>query len=329
MAAIVLLLAALTRPAEGVVAETRPAMGSVATVTLAGTTPERAAPAIEAVFAVFERVEWSMNEWRAGSPLAQLNAGAGRGWVPLPGDLCEVLSIAKDGARRTGGRFDPTWAALSDLWRFDGSAPAPPREAAVRARCGLVEHRLLQLRPRGRACEARLARAGMRVGLGGLAKGWALDAAARSLRALGHADFLLQAGGDLYAAGTRGGAPWRVGVRDPRGGPLDELAEVDVRDRAFSTSGDYEHAYIANGRRYHHLIDPRTCRPANGSRSVTVLARRSVDAEILGKALFVLGGERALREAERWGAEALIVDADGAVLATAGLRVVAARSRER
>jgi FAD:protein FMN transferase len=329
MTAIVLLLVALARPAEGVVSETRPAMGSVATVTLAGTTPERAAPAIEAAFAVFERVEWSMNEWRAGSPLARLNDAAGRGWVPLPGDLCEVLSIAKDAARRTGGRFDPTWAALSDLWRFDGSAPAPPEDAAVSARCALVDHRSLELRPRGHACEARLARPGMRVGLGGLAKGWALDAAARALRALGHADFLLQAGGDLYAAGTRGGAPWRVGVRDPRGGPLDELAQVDVRDRAFSTSGDYEHAYVVNGRRYHHLIDPRTCRPATASRSVTVLARRAVDAEILGKALFILGGEPALQEAGRWGAEALVVDAHGAVIATPGLAIVPAGSQRR
>src|SRR5512133_449439 len=126
MAAIVLLLVTLARPAEGVVTETRPAMGSVASVTLAGTTPAAAAPAIEAVFAVFRQVEWSMNEWREGSPLAQLNAWAGRGWVPLPGDLCEVLALAKHAAVRTGGRFDPTWAALSDLWRFDGNARGPP-----------------------------------------------------------------------------------------------------------------------------------------------------------------------------------------------------------
>jgi thiamine biosynthesis lipoprotein len=329
MAAIVLFLVALAHPTEGVVSETRPAMGSVATVTLVGTTPERAAPAIEAAFAVFERVEWSMNEWRAGSPLARLNDAAGRGWVTLPGDLCEVLSIAKDAARRTGGRFDPTWAALSDLWRFDGSAPAPPADEAVRARCPLVDHHSLELRPKGAACEARLVRPGMRVGLGGLAKGWALDAAARALRGLGHANFLLQAGGDLYAAGKRGGVPWRVGVRDPRGGPLDELAEVDVRDRAFSTSGDYEHAYVVDGRRYHHLLDPRTCRPATASRSVTVLARRAVDAEILGKALFILGGEPALGEAQRWGAEALVVGADGTVRATPGLRVVTAAPRSR
>ena len=245
MTAIVLLLVALARPAEGVVSETRPAMGSVATVTLAGTTPERAAPAIEAAFAVFERVEWSMNEWRAGSPLARLNDAAGRGWVPLPGDLCEVLSHRQ-------GRGAPHRRTLrSDLGR-----PVRPvalrRERAGAAgrtrRCARAARSSITVRsscvPGGTPARHASPGPACASGLGGLAKGWALDAAARALRALGHADFLLQAGGDLYAAGTRGGAPWRVGVRDPRGGPLDELAQVDVRDRAFSTSGDYEHAYV-------------------------------------------------------------------------------------
>jgi thiamine biosynthesis lipoprotein len=160
----------------------------------------------------------------------------------------------------------------------------------------------------------------MKVGLGGLAKGWALDAAARTLRKLGHADFLLQAGGDLYAAGNRGGEPWTVQIRDPRGGPLDVLASVPVRDRAFSTSGDYEHAYVVAGRRYHHVIDPRTCRPARGARSVTVLASTAVEAEILGKAIFVEGGDGSLELARRAGVEAIVVDAEGRALATDGLR---------
>jgi thiamine biosynthesis lipoprotein len=321
MRAIALALALLARPDEGVVStETRPAMGSVATVTVVTTSPARAALAIEAAFAVFERVDWSMNEWRADSPLSALNAAAGRGWVALPGDLCEVLAIAKAGAERTSGAFDPTWAALSDLWRFDGAGPAsPPSDEAVAARCPLVDHRGLVLRPRGPACEARLARAGMRVGLGGLAKGYALDVAARVLRGLGERDFLLQAGGDLYAGGTRAGAPWTVAVRAPRGGPLDRIAEVSVSDAAFSTSGDYEHAYVAGGRRYHHLLDPRTCRPAERIRAVSVLARSAVEAEIAGKALFVAGDELALREAARLGVEALVVTADGATLVTPGL----------
>jgi thiamine biosynthesis lipoprotein len=262
-----------------------------------------------------------MNEWRAGSPLDGLNARAGRGWVPLPGDLCEVLRLAKRGAERTGGLFDPTWAALSGLWRFDRPDAAPPDPAAVRAACRLVDHRRLAIRrTRGGGCEARLARRGMRVGLGGIAKGWALDAAARKLRALGHANFLLQAGGDLYAAGRRGSDPWTVRVRDPRGGRLEAIASVPVQDRAFSTSGDYEQGFEAGGRRYHHLIDPRTCAPATASRAVSVLAASAVDAEILGKALFAAGGPEALALAARLGAEALVVTASGELLATPGLR---------
>jgi thiamine biosynthesis lipoprotein len=320
-AALALLLAA--SPAVAVIGETRPALGSVATVIIAGDDRTRAALGVEAAFAAFERVSWSMNEWLPGSPLAELNARAGRGWVPIPGDLCQVLEMALDGARRTGGRFDPTWAALSDLWRFDGTRDRPPSDAEVEARCPLVDHRGLAVR-RGApgSCQARLARVGMRVGLGGLAKGWALDLAARVLHGLELHDFLLQAGGDLYAAGTRAGAPWPVPVRDPRGGPGDSLGVVPVSDRALSTSGDYEHAYRWEGRRYHHLIDPRTCRPALASRSVTVLARSAVEAEIQDKSLFVEGGEAALALARDAGVEALLVDADGRVLRTPGLALI-------
>lgn len=316
-------LAALVLAAApvAVVGETRPALGSLATVMIAGADPGRAAVGIEAAFAAFERVEWSMNEWLPGSPLAELNARAGRGWLRIPGDLCAALEAALDGARRTGGRFDPTWAALSDIWRFDGTRDSPPSDAEVAARCGLVGWRGLEVRRLdGGACEARLSRPGMRVGLGGLAKGYALDLAARVLRGLEVEDFLLQAGGDLYAEGRKAGAPWPVPVRDPRGGPAEAMAVVPVSGRALSTSGDYEHAYVSGGRRFHHLIDPRTCRPSPASRAVTVLAPTAVEAEIQGKALFVEGGEGALGLAREAGVEALVVDAAGDVHATDGLR---------
>lgn len=312
--------------AEAVTSETRPAMGTLASVTIAGVPPGAARPGIDAAFAVFARVDWSMNEWRPDSPLSQLNGAAGRGWVALPGDLCDALRLAKRGAERTGGRFDPTWAAVSALWRFDEARPAPPDAARLRSACALVGHRGLALRPGPRGgCEARLARAGMRVGLGGLAKGWALDTAARALRELGYADFLLQAGGDLYAAGERDGRPWRIGVRDPRGGRLDTLVDVPVSERAFSTSGDYEQSFEAAGRRYHHVLDPRTCEPASGARSVSVLASSAVDAEILGKALFVAGGREAVALASRLGADAIVVTGEGEIVATPGLRAVLPR----
>jgi len=330
--ALVALLAALgasalaapgdAAPAGSIRSETRPAFAALATVTLAGVPEDRAAAAFDAAFAAFARVEWSMNEWRPGTPLATLNAAAGGRWTALPPDLCAALAYAKDAARRTGGRFDPTWAALDGVWRFDAAHAAPPAREDVAARCKLVDHRALHLRPvAGGGCEGRLARAGMKVGLGGLAKGIALDEAARALRALGVGDFLLQAGGDLYAAGTRGGAPWRVAVRDPRAGPRDTVPgiSVEVRDAAFSTTGDYEHAYVAGGRRYHHVLDPRTCRPGTRSRAVSVLAPTAAAAEVLGKSLFLRGGEAALAEAAGAGARAIVVDADGRLHASPGL----------
>ena len=112
----------------------------------------------------------------------------------------------------------------------------------------------------------------MALGLGGIAKGWAVDRAAEALRARGLTDFLIEAGGDLYAAGKRDGAPWEVGVRDPRGPPEGTIAKLQISDAAVSTSGDYEHFFVAARTRYHHLIDPRTCEPARASRGLMTCA---------------------------------------------------------
>ena len=311
-------------------AESRPTMSTIVTVTLAGAPPAEASSAADEVFALFARVEAMMNEWREGSPLASLNAAAGSGrWTELPGDLCEVLRIGLDGARRTDGLFDPTWAALRGLWRFgDGELPTVPDAGALAARCRLVSWKALELEPlaepRGPAgsrppCRARLGATGMAVGLGGLAKGWAVDRAVEALRRRGLRDFVVQAGGDLYASGRRGDRPWRIGVRDPRGPPEATFADLEVTDRAFSTSGDYERFFLAGGIRYHHVIDPRSCRPGTASRSASILAATAVEAEILGKAAFVLGGEAGLRLAEREGAAALLVTSDGRPIASPGL----------
>jgi thiamine biosynthesis lipoprotein len=304
-------------------AETRPAMSTVVSITVSGAAPGPAARAAAAAFAEFALVEAVMNEWRPESPLSALNAAAGSGALtPLPADMCRVLRLARRGAARTGGLFDPTWAALRDLWRFaDGEAGDPPSPAALATRCPLVSWRdLTVLDQPGGGCRARLERPGMQVGLGGIAKGWAVDRASAALRSAGLRHFLVQAGGDLYASGRRGSRPWRVGLRDPRGGPAEAFAWLDIRDRALSTSGDYERFFERDGVRYHHLIDPRTCRPAAASRAASVLAGSAVEAEILGKAAFALGGEEALGLAARAGAEAVLVTSENRVVASPSLR---------
>ncbi|MFL5404278.1 MAG: FAD:protein FMN transferase [Myxococcales bacterium] len=298
--------------------QTREMMTTRVTVAISGAEPAAARRGFDAAFAAFGRVNEVMNEWEPDSVLGRINRGAGgRKGVAAPRDLCEVLQIAIDGARKTDRLFDPTWAALRDVWKFDASHSGQvPHPDVLVPRCKLIDARSIQITSNKSGCTVRLPKKGMALGLGGIAKGWGVDRAVAKLRSLGLRDFFVQAGGDFYAAGMRGDRPWRVGIRDPRGGPEDTLGVVEVRDAAFSTSGDYEHWFEAFGVRYHHIIDPRTCQPARASQQSTVLAKTATDAEVLTKATFILGGEAGLALAHRNSAAAVLVDADGHVRAS-------------
>ncbi len=274
----------------------------------------------EVVFAAFRHVEATANEWRAESPLGRVNAGAGGPAVAVPDDLAALIQKGIDLGQLTGGAFDISWAALWGLWDFDH--PALPDATAVAASAAHVDYRRVELRDGA----VRLPDTEMRLGLGGIAKGWALDVAAAALRQRGRSDFLLSAGGQVYAAGLRDGRPWRVGIRDPRGGADESFAVVEVSDASVSTSGDYERFFELNGVRYHHILNPKTGWPARDLRSVTVICADATVADGLSTALFVLGPERGLALAERLeGVEGVTVDASGRVGMTAGAPLVSLR----
>jgi FAD:protein FMN transferase len=299
------------------ITQQRDMMGTRVTVAI-DAPAEKAKPGFEAAFKVFERIDAVMNEWRPDSPLSKINDAAGTGHgVEAPGDLCDVLRASLRGAERTQGLFDPSWAALRDLWRFGSDENGKvPDSKLVDAQCPLVSWKsvLIEANPgAARSCRVTLPKPGMKLGLGGIAKGWGVDQVVTALRGMGFANFFVQAGGDLYAAGKKEGHPWRVGIRDPRGDLDSMFALMEISDAAFSTSGDYEHFFILDGKRYHHIIDPRTCYPANASRSSTILAKTGTDAEFLTKATFILGGDAGLKLAESWGAAAVIVSADNRV----------------
>jgi thiamine biosynthesis lipoprotein len=151
----------------------------------------------------------------------------------------------------------------------------------------------------------------MRMSLGGIAKGYAVDAAARVLQAEGLSAFLVQAGGDLFVRGRKpDGSRFRVGVRDPRGtNETDFFALLEVEDHAFSTAGDYERGFVKDGHRYHHIIDPRTGFPATASRSVTIWAGDAFTADAIDDAVFILGPKKGLELVESLpDAGAVIVD---------------------
>ena len=270
------------------------------------------------VFDIFRGIDARMSEWKDSSPLSAINRSAGVTPVPIPADLRALLHRSIDIAQLTDGAFDPTWAALWGLWDFKAEHPAPPSVEAIAERLALIDYRSLDIDDT--AGTVFLPRSGMLVGLGGIAKGYALDQAAAALHTAGIYDFLISAGGQIMAGGSHDGRPWRVGVRDPRGDVDDYFARIELHDESASTSGDYERYFIDHGVRYHHVLDPRTGKPSRGVRSVTVVSGDATLADALSTALMILGVERGLAVVEATpGLEALFVDEIGKTHLSSGL----------
>jgi FAD:protein FMN transferase len=243
------------------------------------------------------RIEILMTDWeRPGEPesdVVRINKAAGKEAVRVSAETFEVIQKALEMSRKSGGAFDITFAAMKGLWKFDEDLDKklPPATEITRRR-KLINWRDVVLDSKARTVKLR--RPGMRLGLGGIAKGYAVDRCAAVLRGEGLADFMVQAGGDLYVAGSKGPTNWMVGVRDPRGSPRDIIARMQIKDHAFSTAGDYERAFVLDGKRYHHIIDPATGYPATASREVTIFAPTAFLADALDDAVFILGPKKGM-----------------------------------
>jgi thiamine biosynthesis lipoprotein len=276
--------------------------------------------AFDAVFHEFDRLDSLMSVWRSGSDVVRLNQAAGEHPVPVSPETIEVFDAARTISEWTGGKFDVTFGALSDLWRFDQDQDnriPDPRE--VRLRLPLIDYRALVVDPtRG---TAYLQKRGMRVHLGGIGKGYAVERAAKIFRDHGVENFLIQAGGDLYVGGLEDGRPWRIGINDPRGRGGDSFAALDLSNATFSTSGDYERFFVKDGVRYHHLLDPATGEPARGCRSVTIVAPSPTLADGLSTGVFIMGPVKGMALIEKLpGVEGVIVTAKNEVLVSSGLK---------
>ena len=158
----------------------------------------------------------------------------------------------------------------------------------------------------------------MNIGLGGIAKGYAVDRAGAVLRQAGFRNWLVDGGGDIRVSGKHAGQPWHLGIQDPRAEHGNLVGVAQVSDRALVTSGDYERFRIVNGIRYHHIIDPRTGWPADAAASVTILSDDAEKGVVFAKAVFILGAERGLKLALAEGLEALLIDTQGQRHATPG-----------
>lgn len=271
--------------------------------------------AIEAVFAEMRRIDVLMSHYKPESQLSQVNARAAQGWVTVDRELFLLVRRALEFSPLSDGAFDITYASVGYL--YDYRAHQHPGQSAIDAALPAVNWRLVQLDDRASAI--RYARAGMRIDLGGIAKGYACERAAAILRGLGVAHAVVTAGGDSRILGDRRGRPWVVGIRHPD----DEkrvIARIPLEDEAISTSGDYERFFDEDGHRFHHIIDPKTGKSAGALRSVTIVGPDATTTDGLSTAVFVLGPERGLALiAKMTGYEAVLVTREGRVLYSQGL----------
>ncbi len=273
---------------------------------------KRIVPAMERAFRRMAEVDAKFSIHNPESPLHDFN----RNGTPVTDpEILGVVRFALEVSRRTGGAFDITVSPLIDLWGFYADAPRLPGPSEIRQRLDRIgyEHLLLS--------EDRLAktRPDIRIDLGAIAKGYAIAEAVKVLRAEGVSSGLVDAGGDVFALGKKGSQFWHVGIRGPRQEKV--LGYLEAEDMAVVGSGDYERFFTENGKRYHHIFDPRTGYPADGISGITVIAPDPMAADAWATALFVLGPQEGIRLADTLaGIEVVMVTAAGETLLSSGLR---------
>jgi thiamine biosynthesis lipoprotein len=271
--------------------------------------------AIDDVMAEMHRIDASMSPYKADSELSRINRDAAREAVPLSNEMFVLLVQAQRFSQLSQGAFDITYASVGCLYDYrEGIAPDAAALARGREAIGW---RKLELDARTRS--VRFAQDGMRIDLGGFAKGHAVDNAAAILKRHGIQHAHVAAGGDSRVIGDKRGRPWTIGVRDPR---KDDglVALLPLENTAISTSGDYERFFEKQGVRHHHIVDPSTGVSPSAVRSVTVLAADGLTCEALSKTVFVLGAPRGLELVESLeGVDAIVVDAAGQLHFSSGM----------
>ncbi len=272
--------------------------------------------AVRSVFDEMHRIDNLMSTWKTHTELSRINATAADGPVIVSDELCALIARALDFSSVTGGAFDVTYASVGQL--YDYRAGVRPDDTSRTEALKAVGHELVDL-----DCDTgviRYRRDGVKIDLGGIAKGYAVEGAVATLREMGIEHAIVSAGGDSRILGDRRGRPWTVGVRNPRAERGAIVTRLPVVDEAVSTSGDYERFFEADGERYHHILKPGTGKPAGEVISVTIIGPDAVTTDAMSTSVFVLGVTDGLALVEsRSDLETIIIDARGKMHFSSGL----------
>jgi len=268
-------------------------MGTQARIAIVTADSAAAWPMARAAQSAFSRVDSLMSNWTTTSEVARLNRQPPGVATEVHPEVARVIAAAVEVGQASDGAFDLTVEPLVRAWGFLDGRPRVPDDSTALVAVARVGWKHLGYDAKARRLV--LHKEGVRIDLGGIAKGHGVDAAADTLRARGVANALVDLSGNMFALGAPAGAPaWRIGIRDPRD-RRPYFARLSLTGEAISTSAKYEQFVARDGRTYGHIMDPRTGRPAEGLIAVTVVAPTAMAADGWSTALFVLGARDAMR----------------------------------
>jgi thiamine biosynthesis lipoprotein len=292
-------------------------MGTRITVELWADDKEKADHAIDAVLQEMRHIDDSMSTYKPTSEVSQVNAKAADGPMRISKELFDLLTSAAQYSVITDGAFDITYASVG--YMYDFRKHVHPDEAQIDKALPAVNFRHVLLDPKNQTVQ--FSQKGVRIDLGGIAKGYSVDRGIEVLKSMGVTRAYVSAGGDSRIIGDRFGKPWMVGIRDPRKGAGEVISRIPLVNAAISTSGDYERFFEENGVRYHHIIDPHTGHSASKVRSATVIGPYATRTDGLSKTAFVLGPEKAMEIYNRIDdIDAIIVKLDGSIIYSKGIQ---------
>ena len=290
-------------------------MGTRVSVELWHTDEQTGLALVERVLDEYRRIDADMSTYREDSEISRINREAALGPVSLSPELLGLIQVSLGISRASHGAFDISYESVG--YMYDFHAHRHPDAEQIQEAIGSVDYRQILLDEE--AGTIRFGLPGMRINLGGIAKGYAVELGAKILRAAGVEYALLNAGGDTRVIGDRRGKPWIIGIRHPR---LDDavVTRLPIVDEAISTSGDYERFFEEDGRRYHHIINPATGEPTDSLLSATVIGPDATLTDGLATTVFVLGPEAGLELIDSYPEyEAIVVDPTGRVSYSSGL----------
>jgi len=316
LAALAIVCCVQPANAEWVRRVTDGIMGTRITVELWSDDKDKGESAIDAVLDEMRHIDESMSTYKPTSEISLVNARAADGPIHIGKELFDLLVTAKQYSVLTEGAFDITYASVG--YMYDFRKHIRPTEEQIGKALAAVNYRHVLLDPNTQT--VKFAQQGVRIDLGGIAKGYSVDCGIAVLKARGFTRAYVSAGGDSRIIGDRFGKPWMVGIRDPRKGEGEVITRIPLVDAAISTSGDYERFFDEDGVRYHHIIDPRTGHSASKVRSATVIGPNATRTDGLSKTAFVLGPDKAMEIYNRIDdIDAIIVKLDGTVIYSKGI----------